>query len=206
MTTIVGGVLVIGESHGLRSGIDNPDTVLTLRRDKRTAWIRNSSPLRRRRGEPRSPHTLWLEYQQYVYYPCRNIITDALIWWGNSEKLGVDTDLIRELREFGKIGEIEGNEEIASKLHDARQQVESAELTDSFSLFISLATGDDHLIVVPPQSDLLSGLLENLRNLNIQYELSMPVASRLTPGMENEIVESSRQIDGRTLDLFSSKD
>lgn len=47
MTMICGGILAIDEAHGQRSGIESPTTVLILRSDKKTAWVRASMPRRR---------------------------------------------------------------------------------------------------------------------------------------------------------------
>ncbi|WP_083330851.1 hypothetical protein [Halofilum ochraceum] len=146
-----------------------------------------------------------MDTRTYAGYEYRYALTDALIWWADSGKLGLDTDLVGELRAYRQMGDLVADEAPAAKLKAAREQVESAELTGTISLLISLVTGDEPLATIPPRSDHLSGLLENLRNLNVQYEVSAPIASRLIPGMNQKVVETTYQPDGDALGLGTSK-
>lgn len=195
--------MAIGKPHGLRSGVDGPDQVLVLRQDKRTAWKRMSFPVRRSRDEPKSPLWLWLDSRTYADYDFRYMLTDALIWWGECQSLGLDPALAEELRAYSKMEEVESDEKQRRLLGEARDVVESASLTNTVSLLITVATGDQPVAVFPPPSDVQGGLLENLRKLDVQYELCGPIARRMSPGMEADVV--AKEISwpgGRSLNLF----
>ena len=203
MTFICGGMMAIGKPHGLRSGVDGPDQVLILRQDKRTAWKRMSSPINRSRHEPKSPSWLWLDTQTYTDYNFRYILTDALIWWGACQSLGLDPTLAETLRTHSKMEEVENDEGKRRLLGEARDVIENATLTGSVSLLITVASGDQPDAVFPPPSDVEGGLLENLRNLDVQYELCGPIAHRMIPGMGSDLLEKEIPWEGgRSLDLF----
>lgn len=203
MTEIFGGVLAIGEPHALRGGINNASTVLVLRVDKRSAW-RLVSRQRFSTQEPRSPSVLLLADRTEPDYNFRYAITDALIWFCDYDKLGIDIEMISELRSYRRLGEVAGDEESSTKLRTAREFVEPAHLDKTISLFLSLATGDQPLMRIPPLSDHAEGLVENLKNLSVQYELSVPLASRLTSGMDEGVREETYKRDGGDLKLFKS--
>ena len=204
MTFIVGGVMVIGGSHGLRSGVSDPNKVLVLRNDKYLQWKNTGGFEQRRLGTRRqhSPHDLFLITNDFRAYEYRYLVTDALLWWAPEDLMPLDSNVLTHLRSHRHIRDLYHEEKPDSVLTDARQALEGAALAKNLSVFLSVTQGDAPKMLWPPSIDWAECMIDNLRHLDIQFHLSLPVASREIPGMEKDITQRSFFVDGRHLNLF----
>ena len=204
MTFIVGATMVIGGDHPQRSGVNQPETMLVLRADKRMAWA-TSTGMRRRfeasRLRQAGPSGLMLE-ELSPTYEYRYLVTDALLWWANPEQLPLDREAIEFLRVCTDIRDLYSEGEPHERLQRSRERLEATNLRKSISVFLAVTSGDELALKFPPSGGWFAGLQENLRHLDIQFHVSFPVARREIPGMSDDVVEQTAAVDGAQLELF----